>query len=155
MAGRARWRPTVLAQPEAARVGLLTVKTGPLASGGIDMERGLAMFFKERNNMLSGRKIDLIVADTAGVPATARTKTQELVEKNNVHCIIGPLAAFEALAIDDYIRQAQIPTLVCRRRRGHDAAQGKSPGLCAQLRLHPNPPIRWANIAPRNSNISG
>jgi branched-chain amino acid transport system substrate-binding protein len=96
---------------EPVRVGLLTVKTGPLASGGIDMERALAMYLKERSYTLGGRKIDLIVADTAGVPATARTKTQELVEKNNVNCLIGPLAAFEALAIDDYIKQAQIPTL--------------------------------------------
>jgi branched-chain amino acid transport system substrate-binding protein len=93
------------------RLGLLTVKTGPLASGGIDMERALVMYLKERGDMLSGRKVKLIVSDTAGVPATARTKTQELVEKNNVHCLIGPLAAFEALAIDDYIRQAQMPTL--------------------------------------------
>jgi branched-chain amino acid transport system substrate-binding protein len=93
------------------RIGLLTVKTGPLASGGIDMERALVMYLKERDNMLSGRKVELMVADTAGVPATARTKTQELVEKNNVQCLIGPLAAFEALAIDDYIRQAQMPTL--------------------------------------------
>ncbi len=93
------------------RVGLLTVKTGPLASGGIDMERALVMFFKDRDNMLSGRKVELYTADTAGVPATARTKAQELVEKNNVHCLIGPLAAFEALAIDDYLRQAQMPTL--------------------------------------------
>jgi branched-chain amino acid transport system substrate-binding protein len=93
------------------RVGLLTVKTGPLASGGIDMERALVMYLKERNNELAGRKIDLFVADTAGVPATARTKTQELVERNNVHCLIGPLAAFEALAIDDYIRQTKTPTL--------------------------------------------
>jgi branched-chain amino acid transport system substrate-binding protein len=93
------------------RIGLLTVKTGPLASGGIDMERALIMFLNERNNVMSGRKVELVTADTAGVPATARTKTQEMVEKNNVHCLIGPLAAFEALAIDDYIRQAQIPTL--------------------------------------------
>lgn len=93
------------------RVGLLTVKTGPLASGGIDMERALVMYLKERNNELAGRKIDLIVADTAGVPATARTKTQELVERDNVQCLIGPLAAFEALAIDDYIRQTKTPTL--------------------------------------------
>src|SRR5579864_5931315 len=64
------------------RVGLLTVKTGPLASGGIDMERALVMYFKDRDNMLSGRKIELYTADTAGVPATARTKAQELVEKN-------------------------------------------------------------------------
>jgi branched-chain amino acid transport system substrate-binding protein len=93
------------------RIGLLTVKTGPLASGGIDMERALAMFLNDRGGMLSGRKVELVTADTAGVPATARTKAQELVEKNNVHCLIGPLAAFEALAIDDYIRQERMPTL--------------------------------------------
>jgi branched-chain amino acid transport system substrate-binding protein len=93
------------------RVGLLTVKTGPLASGGIDMERGMTWYLNEHNNMLAGRKIELTVADTGGVPATARTKTQELVEKNNVHLLIGPLAAYEALAIDDYIREKQIPTL--------------------------------------------
>jgi branched-chain amino acid transport system substrate-binding protein len=81
------------------------------ASGGIDMELALNMFLKERDYTMSGRKVELVTADTAGVPATARTKAQEMVEKNNVHCLIGPLAAFEALAIDDYIRQAKIPTL--------------------------------------------
>ncbi|MEH2470687.1 branched-chain amino acid transport system substrate-binding protein [Nitrobacteraceae bacterium AZCC 2161] len=99
------------AADEPIRIGLLTIKTGPLASGGIDMERALGMYLKERDYKMSGRTVELIPADTAGVPATARTKTQELVEKNKVHCLIGPLAAFEALAIDDYIRQAQIPTL--------------------------------------------
>jgi branched-chain amino acid transport system substrate-binding protein len=104
--------PNVARGTEAPiRIGLLTVKTGPLASGGIDMERALTMFFNDRGGMLSGRKVELVTADTAGVPATARTKAQELVEKNNVHCLIGPLAAFEALAIDDYIRQEKMPTL--------------------------------------------
>ena len=93
------------------RIGLLAAKTGPLASGGIDMELALAMFLKEHDTTLAGRKVDLIVADTAGVPATARTKAQELVEKNDVHCIIGPLAAFEALAIADYLTEKQVPTL--------------------------------------------
>src|SRR3982074_1750512 len=93
------------------RIGLLAAKTGPLASGGIDMELALAMFLKERESTLAGRKIELIVSDTAGVPATARTKAQELVEKNNIHCVIGPLAAFEALAIADYLIEKEIPTL--------------------------------------------
>jgi branched-chain amino acid transport system substrate-binding protein len=93
------------------RIGLLTVKTGALASGGIDMERALNMFLKERDYTMSGRKVELVTGDTGGVPATARSKTQEMAEKNKVHCLIGPLAAFEALAIDDYIRQMQIPTL--------------------------------------------
>src|SRR6195952_2625822 len=93
------------------RVGLLAAKTGPLASGGIDMELAMVMFMKERDNTLAGRKVELIVADTAGVPATARTKAQELVEKNDIHCIIGPLAAFEALAIADYLTEKEIPTI--------------------------------------------
>src|ERR1035438_7278150 len=96
---------------EPIRIGLLAAKTGPLASGGIDMDLALTMFLKERENTLAGRKAELIVADTAGVPATARSKAQELVEKNNVHCIIGPLAAFEALAIADYLTEKEVPTL--------------------------------------------
>jgi len=101
----------VRAQGEPIRLGLLTVKTGPLASGGIDMEKGLVMYMKERNDTIAGRKVELIVADTGGVPATARTKMQELVEKNRVHAVTGPLAAFEALAIDDYIRSSETPTM--------------------------------------------
>jgi branched-chain amino acid transport system substrate-binding protein len=93
------------------RVGLLAAKTGPLASGGIDMELGLVMYLKDRDNTLAGRKIELLVADTAGVPATARTKAQELIEKNDVHCLVGPLAAFEALAIADYLTEKEIPTI--------------------------------------------
>jgi branched-chain amino acid transport system substrate-binding protein len=99
------------ADNEPIRLGLLTIRTGPLASGGLDVERGLTMFLKERGNMLAGRKVELIAADTAGVPATALSKTQELVERNKVHALTGPLAAFEALAMDEYIRKQQIPTL--------------------------------------------
>src|SRR5437764_11609604 len=93
------------------RIGLLAAKTGPLASGGIDMELALVMYLKERDNTLAGRKVELLVADTAGVPATARTKAQELIEKNNVHCLVGPLAAFEALAIADYLNEKEMPTV--------------------------------------------
>jgi branched-chain amino acid transport system substrate-binding protein len=99
------------AQSQPVKIGLLTVKTGPLASGGIDMERALQMYLQERNNTLAGRKVQLVVADTGGVPANAKTKTQELVELNKVDVLIGPLAAFEALAIDEYIRQHKVPTL--------------------------------------------
>ena len=104
--------PSVLrAQSEPIRIGLLTIKTGALASGGIDMERGLTIFLKEKNYTMGGRKVELTVADTGAVPAQARTKMQELVERVNVHAVVGPLAAFEALAMDDYIRTARIATL--------------------------------------------
>ncbi|SMC47292.1 ABC transporter substrate-binding protein [Polynucleobacter kasalickyi] len=96
---------------EPVRIGLLTVKTGPLASGGIDMELGLKQWLAENNNMMGGKKVELTVADTGGVPANTKTKISELYERNKVHAVMGPLAAFEALAVDDYIKAQKIPTL--------------------------------------------
>jgi branched-chain amino acid transport system substrate-binding protein len=103
--------PAAVAQPGPIKVGFLTVKSGALASGGLQMEQGMSVFFKQRNNMLAGRPVELQTADTGGNPAQARTKTQELVERFGVHCLIGPLAAFEALAIDDYIKSSKTPIL--------------------------------------------
>jgi branched-chain amino acid transport system substrate-binding protein len=101
----------VRSQSGSIRVGLVTVKTGPLASGGIDMERGLVQYLKERNYTMAGRKVELFVADTGGVPAQSRTKIQELVERDKIQIMIGPLDAASALAADDYIRQTQLLTL--------------------------------------------
>jgi branched-chain amino acid transport system substrate-binding protein len=101
------------AQPEPLRIGFLTVRSGPLAAGGKQMEEGIQLFLKERNNTVAGRKVELLIADTGGNPAQAKTKVQELVERNKVHVVIGPLAAFEAIAIDDYIRQTRTPTVSC------------------------------------------
>src|SRR5207247_6038611 len=101
--------PTIArSQTGAIRVGLMTVKTGPLASGGIDMERALVQYLKERDTTLAGRKVDLFVGDSGGVPAQARTKIQELVERDRIQVMIGPLDTASALAADDYIRQAQL-----------------------------------------------
>src|SRR5213594_1507943 len=100
-----------IAQNKPIRIGLLTVKTGPLAAGGIQMEQGTVRFLKDRNHMLAGRKVELVVADTGGNPAGTKTKTQELVERDHVDMIFGPLAAFELLAITDYTAQAKMPVL--------------------------------------------
>lgn len=112
-AGLALSAPSILrAQSnEPLRLGLLTVKTGPLASGGIDMELGLKQWLAENNNMMGGKKVELTVADTGGVPANTKTKISELNERNKIHALMGPLAAFEALAVDDYIKAQKIPTL--------------------------------------------
>lgn len=65
-----------VAQAEPFRLGLLTVKTGPLAQGGIQMEQGVLTYLKETNYMIGGRKVDFISADTGGNPAGTKTKAQ-------------------------------------------------------------------------------
>ena len=96
---------------EPLRIGFLTVRTGPLAAGGKQQEEGAALFLKERNGTIGGRKVELITQDTAGNAALAKTKTQELVERHSAPVIIGPLATSEALAIDGYIRDTKVPLI--------------------------------------------
>ena len=100
-----------IAQAAPFKLGLLTVKTGPLAQGGIQMEQGVVTYLKEKNYTMAGRKVEFFSADTGGNPAGTKTKVQELVERDKVDTILGPLAAFELLAITDYIAQNKMPLL--------------------------------------------
>jgi branched-chain amino acid transport system substrate-binding protein len=100
-----------IAQSAPFKLGLLTVKTGPLAQGGIQMEQGVVTYLKYANYTFAGRKVDFISADTGGNPAGTKTKAQELIEREKVDAILGPLAAFELLAITDYVAQQKTPTL--------------------------------------------
>ncbi|MGA8887099.1 MAG: ABC transporter substrate-binding protein [Pseudolabrys sp.] len=100
-----------IAQAAPFKLGLLTVKTGPLAQGGIQMEQGIVTFLKEKNYTFADRKVEFISADTGGNPAGTKTKAQELIERDKVDTIVGPLAAFELLAITDYIAQQKTPLL--------------------------------------------
>jgi branched-chain amino acid transport system substrate-binding protein len=110
-AALSRFPAPAVAQAAPFKLGLLTVKTGPLAQGGIQMEQGVLTYLKEKDYTLGGRKVDFVSADTGGNPAGAKTKAQELVERDNVDVILGPLAAFELYAINDYVREHKVPTL--------------------------------------------
>src|SRR4029434_4514694 len=54
--------PPVLAQ-EPVRVGVLTIRSGPIASCGRQMEDGLQFALKERGNTLGGRKVEVFFGD--------------------------------------------------------------------------------------------
>jgi len=109
-AGASAFPMPSIAQAAPIKVGVLTVKTGPLAAGGIHCEEGITTFLKDKNFTLAGRKIELVVADSGGNPAGAKTKASELVERDKVNMIMGPFAAFEHLAIVDYLAQNKMPT---------------------------------------------
>src|SRR5216684_7869649 len=101
---------------ESLRLGVLTIRSGPIASCGRQMEEGLQFALKERGGAIAGRKVEVFFGDSAGQPAQTRAKTLELVERNRVHALTGPVAAFEAYAISDYVRQAEIPMVIVADR---------------------------------------
>src|SRR5665213_1086498 len=130
-----------IAQAAPFKLGLLTIKTGPLAQGGIQMEQGVVTFLKEKNYTFAGRKVDFISADTGGNPAGTKTKAQELIERDKVDAILGPLAAFELLAISDYVAQHKTPMLSLAG--ADDMTQRKPnpyflrPSACSSQAMHP------------------
>ena len=80
-------------------------------------------------------------ADTGGNPAGTKTKAQELIERDKVDAILGPLAAFELLAITDYVAQHKTPMLSLAG--AEDMTQRKPnpyflrPSACSSQAMHP------------------
>ncbi|CEJ13450.1 hypothetical protein BN1110_03766 [bacterium YEK0313] len=122
LASVAMGAPGIRAQGAPLRIGMLTVKSGALSAGGRQMEDGFRLFLRERGNRVAGRDVQFTVADTGGQPALAKTRAQELVQRAGVHVIVGPVAAFEALAINDYLQEAKIPFL-CASAAAEDLTQ--------------------------------
>jgi branched-chain amino acid transport system substrate-binding protein len=103
--------PYVRAQAAPVRIGFMTIKTGQMAAAGANYEQGLAVFLKQRNNKIGDRPVEIFAVDTTNNPTVARSKAQELVESRKVHAIVGPISAFEALAISDYMKHAAVPMI--------------------------------------------
>ena len=74
LAGASALPMPAIAQNAPIKIGVLTVKTGFLAAGGIHCEEGITTFLRDKNYTLAGRKIEMVVADSGGNPAGANTK---------------------------------------------------------------------------------
>ncbi len=147
-------QPARAQSTQPIKVGFLTVKTGPLAAGGIQEEQGLNLFLQDRKMTLAGRPVQLFTADTGGSPANTRTKAQELVERDGVSVIIGPLAAVEALAIDDYIRAKQIPTICEAAAEDITQRQAEPVGRAGHVQSPPSARSRSADYARKELKYS-
>lgn len=99
----------VLAQAPI-KIGFLAPLTGPFAQIGKDMLAGSDLSLDEIGRQAAGRKIEVIVEDTAGNPATALTKARKLVEQDRVHLLTGGLLASTGYALHPYVDAQQIPT---------------------------------------------
>jgi branched-chain amino acid transport system substrate-binding protein len=96
---------------DTLRIGLMAVKSGPLASGGIDLERGLSLYLAENGQQMAGMKVQVIAIDAGGKGPEAKAKVQELVEAHKVHALVGPQTAVEMMALDETLRTLKLPTI--------------------------------------------
>jgi branched-chain amino acid transport system substrate-binding protein len=97
----------------AIKVGVLAPKSGELAEWGRQMERSTLFAADEINRAggIDGKKLKLIVKDTAADPAQAVKAARELLDAGVV-AFIGPATSAESVAVVEQVsRKAHIPTI--------------------------------------------
>jgi len=93
----------------AIKIGFLAPLSGPFAQLGKDMVAGTEVYLDEIGRQVAGRKVELIVEDSEGNPATALTKARKLVEQDRVHVLTGGLLASTGYALHPYVDAQKIP----------------------------------------------
>jgi branched-chain amino acid transport system substrate-binding protein len=103
--------PAILrAQSDAIRIGHITPRTGFLGQVGEYGYKGAVLAVEEANAAggVLGRKIEMIAEDSVN-PATAVTKANKLVERDQVICLIGEISSASGLAIGEQAQRYKIP----------------------------------------------
>ncbi|HXZ01964.1 MAG TPA: ABC transporter substrate-binding protein [Stellaceae bacterium] len=103
-----------LAQPAAAetiRIGVILTYSGPMASLGDQIDKGLSLYVKEHERDLPpGTTVELIRRDDTGPnPETAKRLAQELITRDHVNFLTGVVWSPNALAIAPLTAEAKVP----------------------------------------------
>jgi branched-chain amino acid transport system substrate-binding protein len=100
---------------EPVKVGALLSVTGPAAFLGAPEARTLEMLAAEVNAKggIGGRKLELVVKDTAGSPEKAISFAKQLIDEEGVFAIIGPATSGETLAVKPIAEETKTLLLSC------------------------------------------
>ena len=96
------------------KLGTFLDLSGPNATLGLDMLHGLKAYFDFVNSSqegVNGRKIELIVEDSAFDVERSVKVAKKLVEKDNVFAMVAPFGTPANLATMDYFLQTGIPVI--------------------------------------------
>ena len=91
------------------KIGFMAGLTGIGAQVGKDMVDGFKMYLEDHNNMIGGRKVELIVEDNQSRPEVAVNKLRKFVENDQVDLVAGEAFAHIALALAPKVNEYQIP----------------------------------------------
>jgi branched-chain amino acid transport system substrate-binding protein len=105
------------------KIGITFDLSGPLASDGEAELPAVKMFFEEKAMKVAGRKIELIVEDSAASPNIALSKTKKLTEMDKIHLLIIGQDSASGYAVRDYVHQNRVPTLALALGAAHTRAR--------------------------------
>jgi branched-chain amino acid transport system substrate-binding protein len=144
---------TQAANPEPVKIGLITDLTGAAYVNAIDSVEGgkVAVDRLNAGGGILGRKVELLVRDSALKTDLGVSHARELIMDKKVNFMMGPISSGVRLAISDVCRVFKVPLIDCiggsvslHEERGHDyfwqisvSTAGESYGAavgCAKLK---------------------
>lgn len=100
---------------DTIKVGAILAVTGPASFLGAPEARTLEMMVEDLNKKggIKGKKIELIVKDSAGNPEKAFSFAKQLIEEDKVLAIIGPSTSGETMKIKNVAEEGKTILLSC------------------------------------------
>jgi branched-chain amino acid transport system substrate-binding protein len=89
------------------KIGVIVTLTGPNSGAGLPEGRAISLMPKTIGN----DTVQYIVLDDAGNPTKTTEDAKELFDDDHVDALIGPSGTPNAVAIEDLINQAKVPTI--------------------------------------------
>ena len=124
------------------KLGFLSPLSGAIAQAGKDMYSGCELYWQESGWRIGDRKLEVILEDTEGQPATAVSKLRKLIDSDRVNVLAGVILSNVAYALVPPIEAAGIPTIY-PINSADDLTQRKRPkwiirtGFSAGGNMHP------------------
>ena len=101
-----------LSKAENIKIGLLLPYSGAVAIIGEEITNALELAFEEVNFEVSGRKLEIIRADSEYKPNIALKKARELISSEKVDILAGTVSSSVALAVRDLVVATKTPFIV-------------------------------------------
>lgn len=99
---------------QTVKVGVILTYSGPQASTGDQIDKGLSLYVQEHEKELpAGVKVELVKRDDGGPnPDVAKRLTQELITRDHVQLLTGVVWTPNAAAMAPLATQAKVPFIV-------------------------------------------
>jgi branched-chain amino acid transport system substrate-binding protein len=90
---------------EALKIGALLSFTGTFAKLAESIRNGFDLFIKENDGQLGGRPVEVLYEDDEGDPQVALRGYRQLVDRDQVNLLVGPVSSTVALALVDQVNR--------------------------------------------------
>ena len=133
---------------ETVKIGLVIAMTGQQASTGKQIKAAIDLYMKEHGDTVAGKKIQVILRDSASVPDNTKRLAQELIVNEKVSVIAGFEITPAALVVAPLATEAKVVEVVMAA--GTSIITEKSPYIARTSFTLPQSSVIIADWAAKN-----